>query len=118
MPGDYRPRFEQNTEPYQSKIILRADASGYALRDTPDNSSSFAIVDGSHQAADVLEDAVLSWRLLKSGGVMIFDDYAWTGQGHANCAETDKPRIAVNAFIDVYRPEILQMGYQAIVRKP
>jgi precorrin-6B methylase 2 len=34
-------------------------------------------VDGSHEATDVLMDAVLCWQLLRSGGVMIFDDYVW-----------------------------------------
>jgi hypothetical protein len=33
--------------------------------------------DGSHRARDVLEDAVLSWPLLKVGGIMLFDDYLW-----------------------------------------
>ena len=32
-------------------------------------------IDGSHLAKDVLSDAILSWKLLKPSGVMIFDDY-------------------------------------------
>ena len=31
-------------------------------------------VDGNHEYKDVLHDGILSWNLLKSGGVMIFDD--------------------------------------------
>ena len=31
-------------------------------------------IDGSHEARDVLEDAVLAYRLLKIGGLLIFDD--------------------------------------------
>lgn len=34
-------------------------------------------IDGSHQATDVLADAVLAFRLLRTGGMMIFDDYYW-----------------------------------------
>lgn len=30
-------------------------------------------IDGSHWAKDVLTDAVMAWRLLKEGGVMILD---------------------------------------------
>ncbi len=35
-------------------------------------------VDASHMAGDVLSDAVLAWKLLAPGGIMIFDDYAWS----------------------------------------
>lgn len=34
-------------------------------------------IDASHDAVDVLADAILSFRLLKVGGVIIFDDYLW-----------------------------------------
>ena len=43
-------------------------------------SYDFIYVDGSHTAPDVLFDAVLAFRLLKVGGVMIFDDYLWTAR--------------------------------------
>jgi predicted O-methyltransferase YrrM len=36
-------------------------------------------VDASHYAVDVLTDAVLSFKLLKAGGILIFDDYLWAG---------------------------------------
>ena len=32
-------------------------------------------IDASHEAADVLADAVLAWPLLKPGGFLGFDDY-------------------------------------------
>jgi predicted O-methyltransferase YrrM len=35
----------------------------------------FIYIDGSHQAPDVISDAILSFHLLKSGGVIAFDDY-------------------------------------------
>lgn len=35
-------------------------------------------IDASHEARDVLADAVLAWPLLKRGGILIFDDYKWT----------------------------------------
>lgn len=36
-------------------------------------------IDGSHSAQDVLEDAIQCKRLLKEGGLLIFDDYGWPG---------------------------------------
>lgn len=35
----------------------------------------FIYVDGSHRSPDVIYDAILSFGLLKKGGIMIFDDY-------------------------------------------
>jgi predicted O-methyltransferase YrrM len=35
----------------------------------------FIYIDGSHQAPDVLLDAILGFELLKTGGIMAFDDY-------------------------------------------
>jgi predicted O-methyltransferase YrrM len=35
----------------------------------------FIYVDGSHELLDVLTDAVMAFKVLKKGGVMLFDDY-------------------------------------------
>jgi hypothetical protein len=35
----------------------------------------FIYVDGSHEILDVLTDAVMAFKVLKKGGVMLFDDY-------------------------------------------
>ena len=61
----------------------------------------FVYVDGSHQAPDVLCDAVLGFKLLKIGGVLAFDDYLW-----AETSETTKdplrcPKPAIDAFVNV-----------------
>jgi len=63
----------------------------------------FAYVDGSHQAADVLEDLVLAFRLLRRGGLMICDDYAWQRQAPGAEDVLDTPKIAVDAFTTIYR---------------
>jgi len=60
----------------------------------------FIYIDGSHVAADVLCDAVLAFRLLRSGGVMCFDDYLWKDGSPAdpiNC-----PKVAIDAFTLIY----------------
>ena len=60
-------------------------------------------VDGSHQAADVLSDAVLSWKLLKSRGLMIFDDYPW--RENLEDGRTDLfrcPKPAIDAFTQLH----------------
>jgi len=61
----------------------------------------FVYVDGSHQAPDVLCDAVLGFKLLRVGGTMVFDDYLWaedlpTGMDPLRC-----PKLAVDSFTNV-----------------
>ena len=62
----------------------------------------FVYVDGSHQAPDVLLDAVLGFKLLKPGGIIGFDDYIWsetlpTGKDILRC-----PKPAIDAFINIH----------------
>src|SRR5690606_13296007 len=41
----------------------------------------FIYLDGPKDAGDLVDQAVLCWKCLKPGGVLIFDDYLWPGQG-------------------------------------
>lgn len=72
-------------------------------------------IDGSHLAPDVLSDAVLSWRLLKVGGLLIFDDYHWTPDEPGE----QGPRVAIDAFLACMRGrfELVAKGAQVAVRK-
>ena len=47
------------------------------LRKLPLNSFDIIYIDGDHRAKSVLADAVLSFDLLKNGGILIFGDYLW-----------------------------------------
>jgi predicted O-methyltransferase YrrM len=59
-------------------------------------------IDGSHMAADVLTDAVLSYPLLRKGGAMIFDDYAYAIDPVEAAKATQEPlkhpRTGIDAF--------------------
>lgn len=72
-------------------------------------------IDGSHMAKNVLSDAVLAWPLLLKQGIFIFDDYSWDKY----LEDYDNPRLAIDAFLACYKPEleIMHTGYQVIVRK-
>ena len=77
-------------------------------------------VDGSHQAPDVLCDALLSFRLLRKNGVIVFDDYLWqeelpTGTDPIRC-----PKPAVDAFTNIYCRKLRIISaplYQLFVQK-
>lgn len=76
----------------------------------------FIYIDGDHNSCGVLEDAVLAWRLLKIGGILLFDDYmmeitdSWFYIMHKEF-KTDKryglmfhhPKEAVDAFLSIYK---------------
>lgn len=66
------------------------------------SSFDFIYIDGSHQAPDVLTDAILGFALLRIGGIIAFDDYLWsenlpTGKDPIRC-----PKISIDAFTTIY----------------
>jgi predicted O-methyltransferase YrrM len=80
------------------------------------NYFDFVYIDGSHAASDVLCDAVLGFRLLKIGGVMVFDDYIW----HTQSKDLHQsPKLAIDSFVNLYwtKLEITTTPCQLIVQK-
>jgi predicted O-methyltransferase YrrM len=57
-------------------------------------------IDGSHQACDVLSDAVLGFHLLRRSGVMVFDDYLWHEGPEGSKNPALCPKLAIDAFIN------------------
>ncbi|MEG3847271.1 tetratricopeptide repeat protein [Microcoleus sp. herbarium19] len=74
-----------------------------------------AYVDGCHKPASALQDAILSWRLVKVGGLMIFDDYEFT---FPDSPEQDT-KIGIDVFLEMFASqlEVVHKGYQLIVKK-
>jgi len=72
-------------------------------------------VDGAHPAADVLLDAVLSWPLLKPGGILLFDDYGWEPEKPAS----ERPQLAIDLFLESKQGqfELLRKNYQVALRR-
>jgi predicted O-methyltransferase YrrM len=109
--------FINNTKNYKSKIALHRDYSFNVLIKLNKRSDLFdaVYIDGDHSAKGVLEDAVLSFPLLKKGGLLIFDDYQWAMQ----LPPQQRPEIAINAFIESYanRVKIVYVGYQVVLQK-
>ena len=58
-------------------------------------SYDFVYVDGCHLATCAIADIILSWDLLKTGGILIIDDYGWLGP------PLDRPKVAVDAFLTI-----------------
>ena len=93
-----------------SKIKKQSHA---ALRQLPLNWYSLVYIDGAHEGMNVMEDAVLSYRLLRCGGILVFDDYEWTSKNR-----TIMPKPAIDAFLAIYvHTTVLHKGWQVFVRK-
>jgi predicted O-methyltransferase YrrM len=111
-----KPSFEGNTILFKHKIRVIKQPSQRALRDTffTDAKADLIYIDGSHNAADVLEDAILCFRILKKNGILIFDDYLWTKEG-----ELTEPKIGIDAFLNVFRDKlvVLHKQYNVIIQK-
>ncbi len=78
----------------------------------------FIYVDGSHMASDVIADAVLSFELLRIGGLIGFDDYLWKEPG-SKCITTN-PKLAIDSFSNIFsfRSKIIgSYNHQVYIRK-
>lgn len=99
------------------KVIVHTGKSQEVLRTLVQPKYDFIFIDGDHRALSVLEDAVLSFRLLKPGGILMFDDYRWLDPRFPR--DIDGPKIAIDSFAYIYQDyvDILYKDYILIVRK-
>jgi predicted O-methyltransferase YrrM/tetratricopeptide (TPR) repeat protein len=74
----------------------------------------FIYIDGSHKCLDVYMDACLSWKLLKHGGIIAFDDYMFNKEDVLN-----SPHHAINYFMETIKGEfsILIQNYRLFLQK-
>ena len=80
------------------------------------NKFDFIYIDADHTTVGVILDAELSWPLLKSGGIMAFDDYTW---GHASGDPRLAPQVGIDLFLHRHLGdyELLTKGGQVWIRK-
>ena len=76
----------------------------------------FIYVDGCHNACCILEDAILSWKVLKTKGILLFDDYQmeisdnWFYIMHKEFTTEKRyglmfqhPKSAIDSFLALYK---------------
>lgn len=75
----------------------------------------FVYVDADHTTVGVILDAELSWPLLKSGGIMAFDDYNWGNELPLHL----RPRPGIDLFLLRHDGEfeLLEKNEQVWIRK-
>lgn len=94
-------QFDRNLAAFGERVEKRKGTSTDILPELGIAGRRFdlAYIDGSHLAADVYRDAVLTWSLMETGGIVIFDDYAWELMEE----ERDRPKLGIDAFLETIR---------------
>ena len=103
------------------KVIKLKGDSKEVLPTLDRGAFDFVYVDGSHTAPDTLEDAILSWKLVRPGGLLIFDDYTISDNRMLAILSpgTEQTGVAVDAFLKVYKGQyrLLRSDYQVVIEK-
>ena len=106
-------KFSRNISKHKDRVVIHKGFSGDILKkDFQNDMFDFVYIDGSHTAYDVLQDAILVHPLLKSGGVIIFDDFGW--KDPTNLHPTNSPQLGITSFYSNYELfyDALFSGYQ------
>jgi predicted O-methyltransferase YrrM len=109
-------RFSYNIKNYVEKTNIVRSFSSNALRKyEPVPTFDVIYIDGGHRAPTVLEDMVLSFPLLKPGGLFLLDDYRLDPHLPAH----ERPQLAIDSFIEIYtgKIEVVFKEYQVYIKK-
>ena len=114
----YEEYFDYNTSTFINKVTKHKGWSSSILRTYPEKEIfDFAYIDGDHTAYGTLMDAVLIHPLIKSGGMIIFDDYGW--KDSSDLSPQNSPELAISAFCHVFEKQydVINCGWQVIIKK-
>ena len=107
-PDSYWRKFEANVlrSPHARKVSVTVSASlPFLTRFVATGERvDFVYIDGSHRAAEVLEDLVLAFHATRPGGIIICDDYLKGVRG--GDLTLGSPKLAVDTFTTIYRDRL------------
>lgn len=72
-------------------------------------------IDGDHHARAVFRDCILAFPLLRSGGLLILDDYIWAP--HVGASPLDSPKFAIDMFTTIYRDDLKDIPGAPIIQR-
>jgi predicted O-methyltransferase YrrM len=113
--ADIQEAYKEQTASHSKKLQSHKAFSGDWLKANREVKYDFIYIDGDHLPESVTLDADLSWDLLKSGGIMAFDDYEWE---HPDVTDNN-PKPAIDAWLEKHKNEIeiFRKGWQIWIRK-
>ena len=107
--------YRAKVKPYNKILWKQTDTVNFLIAYNYLKDYDFIYIDADHTTVGVLMDAELSWPLLKSGGILAFDDYTWG----SNLLPHLTPKPAIDMFVDRHKDEleILDINDQYWVKK-
>ena len=108
-----RTQFLQNTQEFGDRVTLIEESTWNAWHTLKPESFDFVFVDAGHTPFDVLHDAVQAYRVTRSGGFIMLDDYLWGFEGEP------RPKCAIDAFLTCFygKLKIHWKEYVVVVQK-
>jgi predicted O-methyltransferase YrrM len=108
-----KERFLSNIAGHRLRVHLYIGDSWDVCRELDSNFYDFVYVDGSHEECDVIHDALQAFRVVRPGGIVVFDDYGWGTEGQS------RPKEAIDYFLRCFGPktEVLVMNYIVAIKK-
>ena len=107
--------YDSKVDTYENVIKVKMTSLNYLATADEKEYFDFIYIDGDHTADAVFKDASLSWRALKPGGIMAFDDYTWEPQLPMHL----RPQPAIDLFLTLMKDNIdlIRTGPQVWIRK-
>jgi len=107
--------FDNNIKSYGSNIKKYKSTSKTFFENNDFKNFDFIFVDGCHKYEDVINDATSSFKSLKKGGFILFDDLNWFY--YKNLKEN--PSYAINKFLKNFQNqiEIIFADKQLLIKK-
>jgi predicted O-methyltransferase YrrM len=94
--------YKKRMEPYDNLRSVRNNTYNFLLSNKERNNLfDFIYIDADHTTVGVLMDAELSFPLLKSGGIMAFDDYTWGAEMPPHLT----PALGIDLFLERHEGE-------------
>jgi len=110
-------RFDRNLSVFADRLTKIKALSSDALAELGVKQERFDVVyvDGDHRRMGAYRDCLLSWPLVKPGGLLLIDDYEWD----LGLAEPCKPKQGIDAFLNGIEGQFAQVhrAYQIAVCK-
>ena len=110
-----KDRFLSNIEPYKDRVKVIEGDSRIELPEIKGGIYDVVYVDGSHADDCVWSDAISAYRLVKDGGLILFDDYDMSYTD--NKGVRYEPKNMIDKFIAEYPVEVIHTAWQMWVRK-
>ena len=100
-----KENFDYNISHFGDRVTAIKSTSFNGLTDLIKKGEKFDFVyiDGSHTAADVNLDLVLSFKLLNINAIIYCDDYFW---GMNEFSVYDCPKLGIDSFVNTYADKL------------